>query len=370
MAARPRLTVGVLTHNSEKRLAQFLHDVGSFADQIVVGVDAASTDRTLEIALKLSDVVFLFAHTGQLAGARLQILEYADGDWFLSLDDDEMVEEGFDSLLSELMTNPLVTHYYLPRKWVANLNPCEYRHGHPWLPNWALRLFRNDRRLVWKPPKPHTGYRVIGPCAWESRMSILHFEPILIDDAERLRKVEAYRQAGSNGEAEDYYAPVRNEPSQRPARLRPSASPRAKRETAELHSAIRMHSASATPPWGSTIIEIDMPSSARPGEILVALVTVQNRGKLAWIPPSARWPTLQLGYHLLGSDGGMIVLDGGRTPVPRFVYPDDVVTFICHVTAPTFAGNFLLEWDMVSENECWFRECGGTVRRSPLKVDG
>jgi hypothetical protein len=36
--------------------------------------------------------------------------------------------------------------------------------------------------------------------------------------------------------------------------------------------------------------------------------------------------------------------------------------------APAISGRYLTEWDMVSEHECWFAQCGSEVACVPLHV--
>ena len=50
---RPRLTVSILTKDSEPRLASLLAEVSCWADEILVGVDASSRDRTFAIDFRL-----------------------------------------------------------------------------------------------------------------------------------------------------------------------------------------------------------------------------------------------------------------------------------------------------------------------------
>jgi hypothetical protein len=71
---------------------------------------------------------------------------------------------------------------------------------------------------------------------------------------------------------------------------------------------------------------------------------------------------------LLDEDGGMLEFDRDRVELPRFVPPGDQVTFICSLRAPSSPGLYILEWDMVSESECWFAACGSAVRRTLLEV--
>lgn len=119
---------------------------------MVVGVDADSRDDVWPIACRCADAAYRFRHSGQMAPIHMLALGYCQGEWILRLDDDEFMERGFADILSELLATSTHTHYYLPRKWVVSLDPPLYLHAAPWYPDHALRLFRNDPTLVWKPP--------------------------------------------------------------------------------------------------------------------------------------------------------------------------------------------------------------------------
>ena len=106
MAADSRtctLSVCILARSSRGGLERLLGEVDGFADEIVVGVDASSTDATLAIASRLADVVFRFEHVGPPVRARQMILEQARCDWVLSLDEDEGLDAAFEPLLSTLL---------------------------------------------------------------------------------------------------------------------------------------------------------------------------------------------------------------------------------------------------------------------------
>jgi hypothetical protein len=79
-----------------------LAEVSSFADEILVGVDSASVDRTVEVAAAHADGVYQFWHKGDPSPARMLPFDYAFGDWILSLDDDESIEHSFDDLVPSL----------------------------------------------------------------------------------------------------------------------------------------------------------------------------------------------------------------------------------------------------------------------------
>ena len=285
-SATPRLSVNILTRESERRLERLVAEVATFADEVLIGVDASSPDRTYEVACDLADVVYRFRLPGQLSPARMLVFDYASGDWILSLDDDESMEDSFDAILPALLRDASINHVWFPRKWIVSLDPCEYLHAAPWYPNFALRLFRNDRSLVWKPDYVHSQYYVQGPGHFEERTSILHFELVNNTDATRARKLEMYRRT-SGPSTEELYSPPVDAP-RRPAVLRRLVRREPRVVTPKVHSAIRDLQPVGLPPWKAEFLRIDMPAAARAGEELVAEITVMNTGMLHGPVPAAR----------------------------------------------------------------------------------
>ena len=93
---RQTLSVCMLARSSAGSLERLLDEVDDLADEIVIGVDAASTDDTIAIASRRADVVFRFEHAGPPVRARLMVIERAHSDSILSLDEDE----GLDAALA------------------------------------------------------------------------------------------------------------------------------------------------------------------------------------------------------------------------------------------------------------------------------
>ena len=362
-----KLTVGILSKNGEQRLERLLAEVSQYADQIVVGIDADSTDQSYEIAARFADVVFRFKHGGELSAARMLIFDYAKGDWILALDDDESLEPGLQTLLPSLMANPIATHFWFPRKWIVGAEPYEFLFAPPWYPDWQLRLFRNDRSQVWKPARPHSGYHVAGPGLFISEAAILHMERLWCTPQERQAKLENYRAKGATGAWESHYQPSDGAP------LRPCVGPQAvtmkRRDKALLPHAVHDVTQPAGPVWDMEVIRVDMAEASHCGQDLVAEVRLRNTGSLAWWPSwGLRSATINFGHHLLDANRKLIQWDCERTQTLDYVPPGTETTLFHRFRAPSEPGDYILEWDMVSEGDRWFQQGARPLAFSPLRV--
>lgn len=85
----PRLTIGILTLNEEKRIASCIASA-HFADQIIV-VDSGSQDKTRDIAASLGAEVYEYPDWQGFAVQRNRILQHAKGEYIFFLDADEEI---------------------------------------------------------------------------------------------------------------------------------------------------------------------------------------------------------------------------------------------------------------------------------------
>jgi hypothetical protein len=365
------LSACILSWNGERRLPGTIASLEPIADEIVVGVDSASEDRTEDVARAAADRVFRFGHPGTPEPARLLFLDQATSDWILLLDDDERLEPGFHELIPSLLADPRYTHYAFPRKWIVPGTTDRYVRALPWFPDWQVRLFRNDRTLVWHAPASHSGYRVVGPGCRENRAALLHYERSLRPTDEREGKVQRYRTLGGGGRFEEFYEPFPPEAStpleRRPAD--PDAAAAAPRPRAGVLDPTEYEVAnrSPLPPWGARL-DVRLPDTVPAGEAFVAELDAMNAGGLRWTPPTLVWPRLFLSYHVRDPAGEVMVWDGARTPVGRVVDPGESAAFLPIVEAPDRPGDYVLEFDLVDEGECWFAECGSATACVPLRV--
>ncbi|MCX5846820.1 MAG: glycosyltransferase [Deltaproteobacteria bacterium] len=90
---KPLISVCMIAKNEEKYIDQCLSSVKPIADEIIF-VDTGSTDRTVEIARKYTDKIYLHPWNNSFSEARNYYLKYAKGDWIFQIDaDEELVKE-------------------------------------------------------------------------------------------------------------------------------------------------------------------------------------------------------------------------------------------------------------------------------------
>ena len=100
-----KLSVVLITYNEEENIRRTLESVRTLAEggrgEIIV-VDSGSTDRTVEIARSFQAKVFVEPWKG-FAAQKNSAIEKAAGNWILSLDADEALDEELQKALAELL---------------------------------------------------------------------------------------------------------------------------------------------------------------------------------------------------------------------------------------------------------------------------
>jgi glycosyltransferase involved in cell wall biosynthesis len=132
------ISVTIITLNEEKNIAECLESL-SWADEIVV-LDSISSDRTVEIAKRYTDKVFIEEWHGQ-GSHKNRAAELAKGPWIFSIDADERVSSGLADEIQKVVETSSAVAYKVRRKnfyrgqWI--------RHG-GWWPDWVTRLYRKQ----------------------------------------------------------------------------------------------------------------------------------------------------------------------------------------------------------------------------------
>ncbi|MBK8008702.1 MAG: glycosyltransferase family 2 protein [Rhizobiales bacterium] len=138
----PRLSLIVITKNEEASIGRCLQSAAGIADEIVV-VDSGSTDRTLEIARAFGAKILEPGDWPGFGPQKQRAQEAASGEWILSLDSDEWMEEGLVREIRDVLNDPAAAPgYRMPRRnrFIGKI----VRFG-GWWPDHVLRLYRRDK---------------------------------------------------------------------------------------------------------------------------------------------------------------------------------------------------------------------------------
>lgn len=131
------LTLIVITKNEEGQIARCLNSV-PFANQKVV-VDSGSSDRTVEIARGLGAQVVQTSDWPGFGPQKNRALEWARGDWVLSLDADEYLSAPLQEEIRQVLESTDSDAFRFPRR--SSYCGQFMRHS-GWYPDYVTRLFR------------------------------------------------------------------------------------------------------------------------------------------------------------------------------------------------------------------------------------
>jgi hypothetical protein len=365
-----RLAAFVKTRDGAQRLPGLLVQLQRFADEIVVAVDDGSIDDTLEVARGGADVVCRFCHGGEWNPVELLPLSMTRCDWILRIDDDDRVDAGLPGVLDDLLSDRRYTHWYLPQLTVKSLEPPLMLDGPPWHPCWVVRFYRADPTIVAMQRKVHEHLRVMGLGGFEARAAILHYEHLLYDRAGLEFKADRYESRGYSDRSRFAIdapgvklLPLPREP------LAPGHA-RRRRRAPVIERVANLDAIPRLPGWGASIA-VNMADRAVAKQALVAEVTLENTGSMSWWPvpsPVTAWPQLGLHFTIRREGARRAPRAGGGYPVPRIVAPGEQVRLLCPFEAPATPGEYVLDWDMASHNECWFAEVGSPTTLTRLLV--
>jgi len=155
------LSVVIITYNEEANIARTLKSVQPLVSEgkgEIIVVDSGSTDRTVEIAKSFGAKVFVEEWKGY-AAQKNSAIEKATGEWILSLDADEAIDEDLAAEIGHLLLGKsnvgaktagradiVILAKTLSGFWVRRKNHFLGRwikHGGFW-PDPKLRLFRKE----------------------------------------------------------------------------------------------------------------------------------------------------------------------------------------------------------------------------------
>jgi hypothetical protein len=108
-------------------------------------------------------------------------------------------------------------------------------------------------------------------------------------------------------------------------------------------------------------------AEAAAGADVTLAARVRNTGNTLWRAGEKRRGTVALGGHLHAGQQ-LLALDFLRVPLPRDVAPGETLALDVSFKAPSEAGRYVVELDMVDEGITWFAARGSQTARVELTV--
>jgi hypothetical protein len=383
--SRPTLSVTGITWNSGNRLERWITRAREYADEVVLLVDESSTDDTYDIARDHADSVRLVEHPPYIEVYYDLALRHAQGDWILWLDDDEVMGRGLADTRDDLLSERSLTHYSLPYRWVvgdeaAPDGTARWLTTFPWHPNPRPRLIRNIPSIFWHRGRLHSPLEIAGDgrILAPDEAVVYHLDLAWRSRAEREAKVARYR--GNNAPSceeyylyEDYAATLTSEPVPEPlerealpAGLAAAArrSQRGRIEPTLPRALVAAEQARVRRFWDNApLFSAEYAASTTPTEVLTnrgyaVEVTIRNTSPVPWRSSGPERGRISLGYHWLSPQHGVVLREGDRSTLAANVDPGATTTVQAGLWTPYEPGDYVLEWDLVSEGISWFSERG------------
>lgn len=186
-----KISVVIITKNEEKNIVNCLETV-KWADEIII-VDSFSTDRTVEIAKKYTDKIFLRQFTNYSEQKNFGT-KHASNIWILSIDADERVSSELKEEICQAISCGCSDGYWIPH--LDYMFGKKIKHG-GWYLQYHLRLYRKDKgkwiRTV------HEFVTVNGKVGY-LKNPLLHFSHLTISNF--IQKLDRY----TTMETEDLFA--------------------------------------------------------------------------------------------------------------------------------------------------------------------
>ena len=105
------ITAVMVIRNEEKLLERSLRSFADLVDEIVIVHDGPCADRSLEIARRYTDKIFVRQPEGTSERHRPFSYAQASHDWLLEIDPDESLSPEFRARLPELVNDPAADLY-------------------------------------------------------------------------------------------------------------------------------------------------------------------------------------------------------------------------------------------------------------------
>ena len=363
------LSVNCMTRGPADRVAALLALFRPAADEIVVAVDDRAGAEVEGAFAGVADRILRYPYTEPVDRPLAWIHAQCEGEWVLTVDDDEIPSRALLDALPKLIRARDCTHHWLPRRWLYP-TADSYLDARPWRPDYQPRLVLNDPRVLSFTAETHVPVTVLGPAHYLDT-PLYHADLVLNPLEAREQKARRYerlhpgKRVAGRPLNEAFYLPERVDPPTRsvPAEdlvliaavLAPGPAPGG---TSEVRAADR---AEIDRLWAGrklgdqayearlTLLEAVPP--LRTGAHETVDVLVENLGDELWPWGGAGEPEIRLGSRWRSPER---VVAGSHMPLPADLPPSGRQIVLLDLRAPDEPGSWTLEIDLVHEHVRWF----------------
>lgn len=362
------LTVWTATINGEEGLRRILPSLRKVAEQLVVGVDDASTDASEEVAREFADTVIAIPHRHYLGldgnpnhvTAVEAALPSFTGEWILRVDHDETLGPALSDKahLSSLLTDRYTTHYWIPRRWVVPPGD-RFISSYPWHVDSQVRLFRNLPSIIQFSKQVHRHTTVLGQGRTLTKEWLVHWDLVWHTRKQREAKVK-FCEALSAYSGADYYLHEDQDYETLPLDYVPPSVGRGGIAESLANS------------MACKLELLEYPRRMNRKQYCTVLVSIVNCSPRVFYPPSRGNydGNVLLSYHwYLEQDGGSEVhcWDAPRCSMPLRLAAGEAASTYLRVQAPADPGVYSLQPDLVEEGVAW-ASSSVTLPRYRVKV--
>lgn len=108
----PTISACLVVYHEEKIIKRCLDSIKDLVDEIIIVHDGECHDRTLEIAKKYTNKIFIRQHIGIAEPHRTFSYEQAVSDWILQIDADEFIDKKDIGAIKELLIDKEINGYW------------------------------------------------------------------------------------------------------------------------------------------------------------------------------------------------------------------------------------------------------------------
>lgn len=208
------LSVCCLTRDPPERLRAIFDSLRAFTCEFVIAADSRVAAEERRAYGYLADRVLEVDFSGYIEQHLAWLYAECSGDWILRLDGDEVPSAALLRVLPDLLKEPAIRQYWLPRRWVAPAGEG-WLDELPWAPDYQNRLVRNDEHVAFS-GRLHSGAEPAFPARYLHE-PIYHLVCALETTEERLARslryelMQPHRIAPGGGPFNaTYYVPERS----------------------------------------------------------------------------------------------------------------------------------------------------------------